>query len=1094
MDAEKQTSIAAVRLVALVILLTCVARGTYAQDDVFNAPGLQQGHGSLSEFPFEHIDTFTGSVILTFTDLALPGNAGHDLVWQRTYNTKPDPSGAGWTTPMGWTFGIAGAVMSIVDSGLTDPILPHLYGADGGIVPVRWQCDDQTCFHWVITGDFAKYDRVSRRLYIPDGTWWQYDGQGRPIQSGDQYGWILYDLVWSPTALEITQHVRLSGDRLVRAERDETGKFTSLTYGNKTWAYNWRQSAGMESVTLPTGADWAYTYGETGSGALTKVRSPNGGEVSYSYEMYVFPRDQTSDGSPGVESLVIKRRDVKGRGISEGHWDFAYMPVDSDYSTRVTSPDGSTTDWRHDGATGYLKSRAVADGAGIPVETETVTFVTGASPVPTPRLSLRTIERDGRTYMTRYVYECSVAQRWCNYDRPESIFETGQSASGVAARTTRRTYDYTFTPSANATWMIFGVSTENVTVGDQTFTMGRTYTDKGFVTTETNGMITTTYNPDAQGNVASVDNARQQTTSFSYEWGVESKVVTPELTVTRTVNPDGTIGSETRGRWTTGFEYDDLFRRKSVKPPAANPTTITYAPDGSTVTVQRDTSSVVTTLDGFGRPIKTVEGGVTTTAGYDAQGRKAFESYPFTDVEKRTTFTYDGLGRLRMRTNPGGSHADITYPGGTVTVSDENGHVTVQTRQAFGDPDETRLIALTDADEKLWQYAYNARGRLTQVTMPDGKHRTWEYDVAKDRLLSETHPESGTTTYSSYDEAGNLKQKTDANGTVFVYDYDGNDRLKKITAGGRVTTIVYEPNSDKRQTVTVDAVVSSFHYDAAGRVDQRLDEFDTNLFTTKFGYDDNDNLKSIMYPSGRSIGYDYSPDDRLIRVYDIGAVRNYATGFQYHPSGAITSFNAGNGILHQTTFDPNRYWVRSISAGLLQLAYDNYDQVGNVRTISDGRGTIETFTYDALDRLRTAVGPYGDSVYDYDAHGNRITSPGRTAYAYEGDTLRLAQQGDKAFTYYNNGNLKTESPNPNRTYTYTPHNLMESVTVGGTSTFYAYDGDDWRVKKAAGTSNTYYLRGLNGELLVEWKNPGEADQTRRDYVYAGSQLIAVITK
>jgi YD repeat-containing protein len=1092
MDAEKQTSIAAVRLVALVILLTCVARGTYAQDDVFNAPGLQQGHGSLSEFPFEHIDTFTGSVILTFTDLALPGNAGHDLVWQRTYNTKPDPSGAGWTTPMGWTFGIAGAVMSIVDSGLTDPILPHLYGADGGIVPVRWQCDDQTCFHWVITGDFAKYDRVSRRLYIPDGTWWQYDGQGRPIQSGDQYGWILYDLVWSPTALEITQHVRLSGDRLVRAERDETGKFTSLTYGNKTWAYNWRQSAGMESVTLPTGADWAYTYGETGSGALTKVRSPNGGEVSYSYEMYVFPRDQTSDGSPGVESLVIKRRDVKGRGISEGHWDFAYMPVDSDYSTRVTSPDGSTTDWRHDGATGYLKSRAVADGAGIPVETETVTFVTGASPVPTPRLSLRTIERDGRTYMTRYVYECSVAQRWCNYDRPESIFETGQSASGVAARTTRRTYDYTFTPSANATWMIFGVSTENVTVGDQTFTMGRTYTDKGFVTTETNGMITTTYNPDAQGNVASVDNARQQTTSFSYEWGVESKVVTPELTVTRTVNPDGTIGSETRGRWTTGFEYDDLFRRKSVKPPAANPTTITYAPDGSTVTVQRDTSSVVTTLDGFGRPIKTVEGGVTTTAGYDAQGRKAFESYPFTDVEKRTTFTYDGLGRLRMRTNPGGSHADITYPGGTVTVSDENGHVTVQTRQAFGDPDETRLIALTDADEKLWQYAYNARGRLTQVTMPDGKHRTWEYDVAKDRLLSETHHESGTTTYSSYDEAGNLKQKTDANGTVFVYEYDGNDRLKKITAGDRVTTIAYEPNSDTRQSVTVDGVASTFHYDTTGRLDERQDVIDTNIFTTKFGYDGNDNLKSIVYPSGRSIGYDYSADDRLMRVYDIGAVRNYATAFQYHPSGAITSFNAGNGILHQATFDPNRYWVRSISAGPLQLTYDNYDLVGNVRTIVDGRGTTETFTYDALDRLRTAVGPYGDPVYEYDAHGNRITVPGRTAYAYQGDTLRLAQQGDKTFTYYNNGNLRTASPNT--TYTYTPHNLLESATIGGTSTAYAYDGDDWRVKKVSGTTSTYYLRGLRGELLNEWKNPGEADQTRRDYVYAGSQLIAVITK
>jgi YD repeat-containing protein len=709
-----------------------------------------------------------------------------------------------------------------------------------------------------------------------------------------------------------------------------------------------------------------------------------------------------------------------------------------------------------------------------------------------PRLSQRTIERDGGTYTTQYVYDCSVTATWCNYHRPHFIIETGQDASGMASRTTTRTYDYTFTPSASATWMIFGISTESVMVGGQTFALERGYDSLlGAVRHETFNGIQTDYSTDAYGNPASVTRAGK-TTTVEYAWGVESKVVTPELTVTRTVNPDRTVASETRGRWTTGFEYDDLFREKTVTPPDANPTTITYALDGATVTVQRGTSSVVTTLDGFGRPIRTVQGGVVTTTGYDAQGRRTFESYPFTDVEKRTTFTYDGLGRLRMRTNPGGSHTDITYPGGTVTVRDENEHVTVQTRQAFGDPDDTRLTALTDADGQLWQYAYNARGRLTQVTMPDGKHRTWEYDVAKDRLLSETHHESGTTTYSSYDEAGNLKQKTDANGTVFVYEYDGNDRLKKITAGDRVTTIAYEPNSDTRQSVTVDGVASTFHYDTTGRLDERQDVIDTNIFTTKFGYDGNDNLKSIVYPSGRSIGYDYSADDRLMRVYDIGAVRNYATAFQYHPSGAITSFNAGNGILHQATFDPNRYWVRSISAGPLQLTYDNYDLVGNVRTIVDGRGTTETFTYDALDRLKQAVGPYGDPIYDYDAHGNRVTVPGMTAYAYEGNTLRLAQQGDKAFTYYNNGNLKTESPN--RTYTYTPHNLMESVTIGGTSTTYGYDGDDWRVKKAAGTSNTYYLRGLNGELLVEWKNPGEADQTRRDYVYAGSQLITVIAK
>lgn len=37
--------------------------------------------------PWEHVDPFTGNVILRFTDVVLPGNAGFDLVVQRTYNS-----------------------------------------------------------------------------------------------------------------------------------------------------------------------------------------------------------------------------------------------------------------------------------------------------------------------------------------------------------------------------------------------------------------------------------------------------------------------------------------------------------------------------------------------------------------------------------------------------------------------------------------------------------------------------------------------------------------------------------------------------------------------------------------------------------------------------------------------------------------------------------------------------------------------------------------------------------------------------------------------------------------------------------------------
>jgi len=37
---------------------------------------------------YEHIDTFTGGVILSFVDGRLPGNGGLDLVIQKTYNSK----------------------------------------------------------------------------------------------------------------------------------------------------------------------------------------------------------------------------------------------------------------------------------------------------------------------------------------------------------------------------------------------------------------------------------------------------------------------------------------------------------------------------------------------------------------------------------------------------------------------------------------------------------------------------------------------------------------------------------------------------------------------------------------------------------------------------------------------------------------------------------------------------------------------------------------------------------------------------------------------------------------------------------------------
>jgi YD repeat-containing protein len=266
---------------------------------------------------------------------------------------------------------------------------------------------------------------------------------------------------------------------------------------------------------------------------------------------------------------------------------------------------------------------------------------------------------------------------------------------------------------------------------------------------------------------------------------------------------------------------------------------------------------------------------------------------------------------------------------------------------------------------------------------------------------------------------------------------------------------------------------------------------DGKVFTTHFEYDGNDALIAINYPTiggianRRIVAYGLDAERRITRVFDNTTGRVYATDFAYHPSGGLTSYIAGNGLSTTIAYDPARYWITSVHSGALQLEYDTHDNVGNVTSIRDARGGMnQTFAYDALDRLTLVNGPYS-SQFAYDVHGNRRDPSSGAAYQYDPNTLRLMSQYGVPFTYDNNGNLKTA---PGRSYAYTPENWLQTSVVDNVVHAYEYDADGWRLKKVTPAGVTYYLRGLNGELLTEWTNPGPSGVIR-DYIYAGSRLL-----
>lgn len=149
-----------------VCVLSCpaLAGAQQAPDPAFEVKGLHGNRDYFSELPFEHIDTLSGNLVLTFTDVVLPGNAGMDVRVQRTYNSNS-----------GWSIGLEGIPLSIrfpkapLVGSPPEQFMPVIIGSDGSehlTIPETQQGLANTVF---VTSQFWRYDKASHSLELPNG-------------------------------------------------------------------------------------------------------------------------------------------------------------------------------------------------------------------------------------------------------------------------------------------------------------------------------------------------------------------------------------------------------------------------------------------------------------------------------------------------------------------------------------------------------------------------------------------------------------------------------------------------------------------------------------------------------------------------------------------------------------------------------------------------------------------------------------------------------------------------------------------------------------------------------------------------------------
>lgn len=384
----------------------------------------------------------------------------------------------------------------------------------------------------------------------------------------------------------------------------------------------------------------------------------------------------------------------------------------------------------------------------------------------------------------------------------------------------------------------------------------------------------------------------------------------------------------------------------------------------------------------------------TVTMGYNSFGQVTSIDGPRTDVADVTSLTYyncttgGACGQLQSTTNALGhstTYDQYDAAGRLTRMTDPNGIVTTYQYDTRG------RVRFVNRGGRVTEYRYDLAGNLSYVAFPDGRTLTYTYDAAK--LLRTVTDNTGNRIEYGYDLKGNrVSEKTfDTSGTLarsVESAYDARNRVSQINAGDSITKQIFDAVGNLTRvtdpnTVAANGTAATVNqYDALSRLFKTVDLLNGN---TLYGYDVNDRLQSVQAPNGATTAYEYDDLGNLLR--------------ETSPDRGLTSYT--------------------------------HDSAGNVRTVTDARGITATYSYDALNRVVAVDYPGTDEdiAYTHDS-GTGCTyglgrlcqvtdASGSTQYAYDAfGNITTHTHTELSATYitrysYDAGNRVTSITYPN---------------------------------------------------------------------------------
>ncbi len=1025
-------------------VLAMAASATLAQEaipDFYREPGINPNRSYINQSFNEHIDPFSGSLQQHSVDIHLPGNGGFDLSVMRSYNSASADitntnrniydfeAGIGWNVQFGRVLKVKDAFWCSNQNTTSMRDNPMLELPDGSRQLISFNTNVIPTFMWTAQGWHGDCPAGGGtiNMYSPDGTKYEMTQPANLIQGAHT--------VYAILTTKIT---------------DKNGNYATINYRSNT------QLPEITTVTTSDGRTITFDYFDSGlaSRRLKSISDGNGQIYTYDYTLV-----------PNVVNAYLLSKVTRPDGTA---WQYEYNGnlnaccgtnyPGSFLMNKTTYPQGGSISYGYDYVSFDTQANPLSQSTVVKSKTRSASSNSAGgnwsfaySPGSPSTYDKTTVTNpDGSTDVYQHIGP--------NYSTGGTVWMVGLLAYKSIGSLQTETYSWGKVKLSNQNYFRPGVFVMKIDVNE---TNAPVMTQKVIV--RDGASYTTTYsNFDIYGNPGSVTetgpNGGSRTTQLTYyidtsKWIIKQikNETSADNSVTRGFDANGNMNSITQNGVTTTHTYDSQGNVGSTTFPRGLTHTYSNYKRGIAQTEDQPEGVHITRL-------VSDSGDVTSETNGDG---------------KTTTFTYDGLNRVKSITYPINSPVTINYTATTKTAT--RGALTETTNyDGFGEPISVTLGGITRSFQvdalgrKTFQsnpgdsigtkYGYDVLNRVTSVVNADNTSRSISYSAAKKSVTDER----GKTTSYTYRSYGNpdhefLMQIDAAEPSASVtLGRNTHDLVSSVTQGGVTRGYTYYPNYYLQTVTNPETGTTTYGRDDAGNMTSRsIAGSSGSTGSTTYTYDNQNRLATVTYPGNTpSVVNSYNHTHKLVSATSSTGTRQ----FTYNDNGNLWT--------EQLVVDGNTFAAT--------YGYNNLDQLSS--TIYPRSGLVVNYNPDPLGRP-TTVGNYVNSVtYWPSGQIKAITYANGTISSYDQNS-RLWPSGfntqklgsttyiNSTYNYDGVGNLYTISdtdPNYNRTLSYDNVNRLTGVTGPWGNGTIGYDGRGNITSQVFGSSNlTYTYDGSN---------------------------------